>query len=105
VVLRVGIASRLGERKDDRAFGTITVEDDGPGIAAEALPHIFEPFFTTKGVGEGTGLGLSVTYGIVRDHGGSIEVDSTRGRGARFTVLLPLATDDQGGPIVAELPR
>jgi len=72
--------------------GTVTVEDEGPGIPAEVLPHIFEPFFTTKGVGEGTGLGLSVSYGIVRDHGGRIEVESTR-RGARFIVALPLASE------------
>jgi two-component system NtrC family sensor kinase len=70
--------------------GTITVEDQGPGISSEVLPHIFEPFFTTKGVGEGTGLGLSVSYGIVTDHGGTIEAESTR-RGARFIVHLPLA--------------
>ncbi len=70
--------------------GTITVEDQGPGIPADVLPHIFEPFFTTKGVGEGTGLGLSVSYGIVSDHGGTIEAESTR-RGARFIVHLPLA--------------
>jgi two-component system NtrC family sensor kinase len=90
VSLRVGVASRPGTTDDDRSFGAVTVEDDGVGIAPDALPHIFEPFFTTKGVGEGTGLGLSVSYGIVRDHGGSIEVDSARGHGARFTVLLPL---------------
>lgn len=70
--------------------GTISVEDEGPGIPAEVLPHIFEPFFTTKDVGEGTGLGLSVSYGIVSDHGGTIEAESTR-RGARFIVHLPLA--------------
>ncbi|MGE0398206.1 MAG: sensor histidine kinase [Kofleriaceae bacterium] len=70
--------------------GTISVEDEGPGIDPEVLPHIFEPFFTTKGVGEGTGLGLSVSYGIVTDHGGTIEAESTR-RGARFIVHLPLA--------------
>ncbi|HWO22034.1 MAG TPA: ATP-binding protein [Kofleriaceae bacterium] len=91
VTIRVGTASR-GDGHGARAFGTLSVEDTGPGIDAEALPHIFEPFFTTKGVGEGTGLGLSVSYGIVRDHGGSIEVDSAPGRGARFTVLLPLDT-------------
>ncbi|MEO8700590.1 MAG: ATP-binding protein [Kofleriaceae bacterium] len=91
ISLRVGVASRPGAG-DDRSFGAVTVEDTGVGIAPDALPHIFEPFYTTKGVGEGTGLGLSVSYGIVRDHGGSIEVDSARGHGARFTVLLPLDT-------------
>jgi signal transduction histidine kinase/CheY-like chemotaxis protein len=68
-----------------------TVEDDGPGIAPEVLPRIFEPFFTTKREGEGTGLGLFVTLGVVEAHGGSIRGEN-RGageRGARFTVTLP----------------
>jgi signal transduction histidine kinase len=73
----------------DRAC--ISVEDHGRGIPPEHRPKIFDPFFTTKGVGEGTGLGLSVSYGIVLDHGGAIEVDSDVGRGTRFDVLLPLA--------------
>jgi signal transduction histidine kinase len=102
VRVRIGAASRPDGHGAARSFGAITVEDTGPGIAADALPHIFEPFFTTKGVGEGTGLGLSVSYGIVRDHSGSIEVDSAPGRGARFTVLLPLAAQsplrDAGAP-------
>jgi signal transduction histidine kinase len=93
VTVRVGLASRPNGEGDGQ-FGTITVEDDGPGIPSDALPHIFEPFFTTKGVGEGTGLGLSVSYGIVRDHRGLIEVDSAPGRGARFTMLLPLGNQD-----------
>jgi signal transduction histidine kinase len=67
----------------------IEVRDRGTGIAPDALPRIFEPFFTTKGVGEGTGLGLSVVYGIVKDHGGWIDVDSAQGKGSVFTVWLP----------------
>ncbi|MGH3525602.1 MAG: sensor histidine kinase, partial [Mycobacterium sp.] len=85
------------------ANGTITIstgatasevwvrfEDTGCGIAKEHLNRIFEPFFTTKPVGQGTGLGLSVSYSIARQHGGCIEVDSEVGRGSRFTIHLPL---------------
>lgn len=67
----------------------VDVRDHGVGIAASDLPHVFEPFFTTKDVGIGTGLGLSVSHGIVRDHGGSIEVTSALGRGSTFSVFLP----------------
>jgi two-component system, NtrC family, sensor kinase len=69
-------------------YAAVTVEDQGAGIAPEHLPRIFEPFFTTKDVGEGTGLGLSVAYGIVREHGGWIAVQSRPGAGSRFTVFL-----------------
>lgn len=67
----------------------LSVSDEGVGISAEDRQHLFEPFFTTKDVGEGTGLGLSVSYGIVQDHDGWIVVQSVPGRGSRFTVFLP----------------
>jgi signal transduction histidine kinase len=69
---------------------TISVADRGTGIDAAVLPHVFEPFFTTKEPGEGTGLGLSVAYGIVREHGGWIDVETTLGHGSRFVVCLPI---------------
>lgn len=68
----------------------VEIEDDGCGIAPDALPRIFDPFFTTKAVGQGTGLGLSLSYGIVRKHDGSIQVSSTPGQGSRFRVTLPV---------------
>jgi PAS domain S-box-containing protein len=67
----------------------ITITDTGPGIAATDLPYIFDPFFTTTATGQGTGLGLSVCYAIIKQHSGSIEAESTAGQGARFTVRLP----------------
>jgi signal transduction histidine kinase len=77
----------LGGKEDD--YVCLRVKDEGPGIAPENLAHVFEPFYTTKDVGEGTGLGLSVAYGIVRDHGGWIAVESEVGRGTRFSMYLP----------------
>ncbi len=72
------------------AQAVIRIEDTGGGIAPEHLARIFDPFFTTKPTGEGTGLGLSVSYGIVKKHGGEITVQSRPGEGAAFTVTLPL---------------
>jgi signal transduction histidine kinase len=67
----------------------IEFRDHGSGIKPEHLSHIFDPFFTTKPVGQGTGLGLSVSYGIIRDHGGAIEVETEVGRGTLFRIRLP----------------
>jgi len=69
---------------------TITVQDSGPGIPPGLEQRIFDPFFSTKDVGAGTGLGLSITYGILKDHQGSIAVESRPGVGATFVVGLPL---------------
>jgi PAS domain S-box-containing protein len=67
----------------------VTIRDNGPGIASDALTKVFEPFFTTKDVGQGTGLGLAIAYGIVREHGGSIAAANHPDGGAVITVDLP----------------
>ncbi len=75
----------------------ISISDEGCGIAADHLPHIFDPFFTTKEVGQGTGLGLSIAQGIVSEHGGKIEIDSSPGRGSCFRLSLPLDFGEDDG--------
>lgn len=72
-----------------RHWVRLDVLDTGAGLAEEVRPHLFEPFYTTKEVGEGTGLGLSVSWGIVRDHGGFIEAAPRGSGGTRFSVFLP----------------
>ena len=68
----------------------ITISDTGPGIEPDVAAKIFEPFYTTKPAGQGTGLGLSVTYGIIQDHGGDISVKRSESGGAKFVIALPL---------------
>lgn len=76
------------------AWIEIRVQDDGPGIAPEHLGRVFEPFFTTKPVGEGTGLGLSMSHRIVTEHGGTITCRNNPGRGATFMIRLPVGTSE-----------
>jgi PAS domain S-box-containing protein len=98
IEIRTGVVELDSSRRqqhtelDPGPHAWLSVRDDGRGIAPDVLPRIFEPFFTTKGVGEGTGLGLAMIYGIVHQHGGIIEVESEVGRGSTFTVLLPLTS-------------
>ena len=79
----------------------MVIRDTGMGIEADKLPRIFEPFFTTKPVGQGTGMGLAMIYGIVEEHGGRITVESTPGEGSAFSVLLPIASEQR----LAQAPR
>ena len=71
----------------------LVIEDSGQGIDPSDLSHIFDPFFTTKPVGKGVGLGLSISYGIIRKHNGSISVESEVGRGTKFTIRLPVSSN------------
>ena len=73
----------------------ISFTDDGPGIAEANLAHLFDPFFSTRGVGQGTGLGLSVCYGIITEHNGQIYARSQPGKGSVFTVELPVVAEEK----------
>jgi two-component system NtrC family sensor kinase len=89
----IKIKTRLDRQQNQVS---IRVSDTGHGIKEEDLPRIFDPFFTTKATGEGTGLGLSVSYGIIRNHGGDISVESESGKGSTFVVTLPVTANDEG---------
>jgi two-component system NtrC family sensor kinase len=102
LLMNASQASRDGEgliristrhRPQDRQV-EIVFWDNGTGIAPEVMGRIFDPFFSTKNTGEGTGLGLSVSYGIIKDHGGDIQVESEPGEWTRFTIVLPLETQE-----------
>jgi C4-dicarboxylate-specific signal transduction histidine kinase len=82
IKLRV-VAAPVGGR------AVLTIEDDGPGIPAQVLPRLFEPFFTTKPTGKGIGLGLSISYDIIKRMGGDITAENRSEGGARFTIVLP----------------
>jgi signal transduction histidine kinase len=82
--------SELGVSRAVRPYVCIVVTDRGMGMNEQTLERIFEPFFTTKDIGEGTGLGLAVAYGIVQEHGGFITVESKLAEGSRFEVYLPV---------------
>ena len=81
------------EKLRDKQLACLSVEDSGEGISEDVLERIFEPFYSTKEVGEGTGLGLSMSRGSIESHGGVIEVDSTPGKGTKFSIYLPLLAD------------
>src|SRR6476619_1177328 len=77
----------LIKKMDDNVL--ISVKDNGPGIPQKILDKIFQPFFTTKPAGQGTGLGLSLAYDIIKAHGGEIKVETKEGEGADFIIQLP----------------
>lgn len=85
-----GDEESVPNRANGRSWLKVSFEDNGPGIPPEHIDHVFDPFFTTKDIGEGTGLGLAVSYGIVKEHGGDIRVESERGRFTRFVIRLPV---------------
>ena len=76
----------------DQRLAEVEIRDTGHGIPRKHLDHIFDPFFTTKAMGEGTGMGLSIVYGVVKNHRGEIKVCSDVGKGTTFTIQLPLAS-------------
>lgn len=103
VIAASGVGDRIKIstlRRDAKSL--LTVQDNGPGVSAEVKKRAFEPFFTTKGVGQGTGLGLSVCHQIVTSHRGAIHIDDVKGGGACFTVELPAM--DEAPTAIADAP-
>jgi len=99
VSLNVAQASMMmGAKPGD--FVAVSVEDTGIGMEPDLIKHVFEPFFSTKGVGHGSGLGLSVAYGIAKQHNGWVHVESQAGKGSTFTLYLPVwETDKMKAPV------
>jgi two-component system, cell cycle sensor histidine kinase and response regulator CckA len=109
VIMNLAVNARDAMRKGGRLTITtidqdgcieLRVADTGEGMPAEVVAHIFEPFFTTKPQGEGTGLGLASVHGIVTQSGGTIAVDTAKGRGTTFTITLPLSNEAPAPPAV-----
>jgi PAS domain S-box-containing protein len=98
--VRIGYSAATGHcascsaRVEETRWVWVEVADDGRGMPREVIERMFEPFFTTKEVGRGTGMGLAMVHGIVHDHDGHIQVESTPGQGSVFRVLLPAAAQD-----------
>ncbi len=84
------VSTTLETDQTDEDWVMVRIRDTGTGIEEDHLTQLFDPFFTTKEVGEGTGLGLSVSYGLIQEHGGRIEVSSQRGKGTEFQIYLPI---------------
>ena len=84
------VSTTLETDQTDEDWMVVRIRDTGTGIEEEHLSHLFDPFFTTKEVGEGTGLGLSVSYGLIQEHKGRIEVSSQPGKGSEFQIYLPV---------------
>ena len=76
----------------DERIAKVAIRDTGNGISQKHLGHIYDPFFTTKPMGEGTGMGLSIVYGVVKNHQGEIKVHTEVGKGTTFTIQIPLAS-------------
>ena len=79
----------MSTKKDGNTI-LISVRDNGPGIPSNIVEKIFQPFFTTKPTGQGTGLGLSLAYDIIKGHGGEINVATREGKGSEFKINLPI---------------
>jgi signal transduction histidine kinase len=76
--------------KENEGLVSMVFADTGTGIDTEVKDKVFDPFFTTKGPSRGTGLGLSICYSIIKDHGGTIEVESEKDKGTKFIITLPV---------------
>jgi len=82
--------------RNEERIAEVQIQDTGHGIPRKHLNHIYDPFFTTKAMGEGTGMGLSIVYGVVKNHQGKIKVHSNVGKGTTFTIQFPLTASKSG---------